>query len=445
MKKKLYILLSVILTIGLLLSACGPKETAEPTPVPEEEEPTAIPEEEEEEEMVEPIEIKIGALVPDTGPLAEFGAGFHNAGDLAVEQLAEAGVIVNLVYSDTETAPMPGVDAANNLIDVENVVALIGAASSGVTMAVAESSSIPKEMVQISYASTNPLMTNLPADEGKDFLFRTCPSDALQGVVLAQLAIDEGYETASVLWVNNSYGEGLMEQFKTSFEHRDGEVTADVPHAEEAAPTYVTELQQVMEGDPDVMVALAYPGQATIYLKEFFEAGYDETTDLLFVDGTKSIDLPTEVGADLLAGYKGTAPGSVGGEPLDIFNADYEAKYGEVPPLPFMTNFYDAVIVAALAAVKAEADGVEINPVNIRDRLREVANSPGETVTPGVEGFKKAVELILDGQDINYEGAAGSVDFNEKGDVVTPIEVWQYIAEEPFIETLRTVEEIPLK
>ncbi len=61
---------------------------------------------------------------------------------------------------------------------------------------------------------------------------------------------------------------------------------------------------------------------------------------------------------------------------------------------------------------------------NIRDQLRKVANPPGEVIKPGE--FKKAFGLLDQGKDINYEGAAGSVDFDENGDVVTPIEVWRY-------------------
>ncbi len=425
--------LSLFVVLALVLGmAVG---CAEPAP-----EPTEPPVEEPVEPVLEWEEVRLGGLIPETGPLSEFGAGFRRTGDLAVKHLAAAGLPVRLIYADTETSAMPGVDAAGRLIDVEGVVALIGAASSGVTIPIAESVSIPKEVPQISNASTSPLITDLPADEGKDFLFRTCASDALQGVVLGQLAWDEGYETASVLWVNNPYGDGLMREFRASFEAAGGTVLQDVAHDEDPAPTYVAELREVMAGEPDVMVALAYPGQATVYLKEFFEGGYHETTDLLFVDGTKSIRLPEEIGADLLAGFMGTAPGTRGGEPLEKFEAGYRAEYGELPPLPFMDTFYDAVIVASLAAAKCQADGVPVTPICVRDNLREVANPPGEEVIPGVDGLTRALELLAAGEAINYEGAAGAVDFDAQGDVVTPIEVWQYVAQEPYIETVRMVE-----
>lgn len=387
--------------------------------------------------------VKMGGLVPLTGALSEFGKGFRNAGDLAAKQLKEAGFPIVLKFGDTETSAIPGVEAARTLVEVERVQVLIGAAASGVTLPIAESVAIPAQIPQISNASTSPLISVLPADQGKDFLFRTCPSDALQGVILGKLAADEGYKKASVFYINNAYGQGLMERFREAFEHRGGKVVASVPHDEKPAPTYVSELRRVMKAQPDVMLALGYPGQATVYLKEFFEARYNRTADLLFCDGTRSVEIPEALGAEYLSGFLGTTPGSVGGDSLDKFQTAYKAEYGELPPLPFMSNFYDAVIVAGLAAAACEAKGMAITRINVRDMLRVVANPPGETVTAGVEGIKKALELIKAGKDVNYEGAAGSVDFDKNGDVVTPIEIWKYVEKHPYIETVRIETEIP--
>ena len=381
--------------------------------------------------------VKLGGLVPLTGALSEFGQGFRNAGDLIVSQFEEAGFPVIVKYGDTETQAIPGVEAARTLVELENVVALIGAASSGVSIPIAESVSIPKQVPQLSNASTSPLISFLPSDKGKDFLFRTVPSDALQGVVLGKMAYDEGYRKAAVFWVNNPYGQGLMEEFRKSFEASGGTLIASIPHDEKPAPTYVSELKQVMAKEPDCMLALAYPGQATVYLKEFFEAGYNQKTDLLFCDGTKSVEMPKALGAENLVGFMGTAPGSVAGVSLANFERDYKAKFGELPPLPFMSNFYDGIYVAGIAAYACKAAGKEITPVNVRDMLREVANPPGEVVVAGTEGIKKAMELLDAGKAINYEGAAGAVDFDENGDVVTPIEIWKYVAEDPYIETVR--------
>ena len=89
---------------------------------------------------------------------------------------------------------------------------------------------------------------------------------------------------------------------------------------------------------------------------------------------------------------------------------------------PFVAETYDAVVLIALAAEKA---GTTTDSAKIRDALRDVANPPGEVVGPGVDGIRRALELIRDGKDINYEGAAGSQDFDENGDVLSTIEIWK--------------------
>jgi ABC-type branched-subunit amino acid transport system substrate-binding protein len=325
-----------------------------------------------------------------------------------------------MVHEDSETAPIAGASAARKLVNIDQVVAIIGALSSGVTLAVAESVTIPGEVILISPASTNPMMTDLPADRRKDFLFRTCPSDALQGVVAGQAAA-EMVKTASILYVNNAYGQGLSEVFKSAFEKNGGRVLAMVPHDEKAAESYTAELRKALAGNPDVLGAYSYPEHAKIYLKEAVE--FFNYKSFLYCDGTKSPTIIDALGADIVEGQMGTAPGSLGGKPLDLFNVAYSGKFGQTPQLPFITNAYDAMAVVGLAAYAAIQNGDEPTAENIRDQLRKVANPPGVVVMP--DEFEKAFDLLEQGKSINYEGAAGSVDFDKNGDVVTPIEIFK--------------------
>jgi ABC-type branched-subunit amino acid transport system substrate-binding protein len=384
--------------------------------------------------------MKIGTLMPLTGPLAEFGPNFRKAADLAASHLQAAGLGLQLIHADDETSAIPAVAAARKLVDVDRVPAIVGAAASGVTIPVAESVTIPNKVVQISNASTSPLITVLPADQGQDFLFRTCPSDALQGVVLGKLATELQYKTAAAIYVNNPYGQGLAEQFKKSFEKRGGKVAAMVPHDEAPAPTYVAELRRATQGKPDVLAAISYPGHASIYLREAIEGNYIKT--FLFCDGTKSLEVVKAIGEKNAEGMMGTAPGSVLTNGYNVFVAEYGKAYGEVPPLPYMTNMYDAVALVGLAMKAAQVDGVkEITGVAIRDRLRKVANPPGEVVGPGAADLQKGMQSLEQKQEINYEGAAGSCDFDENGDVMTAIELWKFAAGK--IVTVRLEYDIP--
>jgi ABC-type branched-subunit amino acid transport system substrate-binding protein len=384
--------------------------------------------------------VKIGTLIPLTGPLAEFGPNFRKAADLAATHLKDAGLTLQLVHADDETSAIPAVAAARKLVDVDKVPAIVGAAASGVTVPVAESVIIPNKVLQISNASTSPLITVLPADQGQDFLFRTCPSDALQGVVLAKLATELRYKKAAAIYVNNPYGQGLAEQFKKSFEKRGGKLAAMVPHDEAPAPTYVAELRKAVRDKPDVLAAISYPGHASIYLREAIEGNYIKK--FLFCDGTKSLEVVKAMGEKNAEGMMGTAPGSVLTSGYNVFIAEYGKAYGEVPPLPYMTNMYDAVALLGLAVKAAQVDGIrEMTGVAIRDRLRKVANPPGDVVGPGAADLKKAIQLLEEKKEINYEGAAGSCDFDESGDVVTPIEVWKFA--DGKITTVRLEYDIP--
>ena len=375
-------------------------------------------------------EIKVGTLLSHTGPLKAFGPAIQNGTILAAKQLSEAGLTVKLVHEDSETSAIPATNAAKKLVEVDQVVAIIGALSSGVTIPTAESVTIPAGVIQISPASTSPMITALPTDKGRDFLFRTCPSDALQGVVAGRLAAQE-IKTASVLYVNNPYGQGLAEEFRKAFTANGGKILEMVPHDERTAESYTAELRKALDGNPDALAAYSYPEHAKIYCKEAIE--FFDYNSFFFCDGTKSPDIIEALGASNVEGLIGTAPGSTGGKALDLFNAAYTAEFGEAPPLPFITNAYDAMSVIGLATYAAIQKGLDPNRVSIRNSLRDVAGPPGEIIYPGE--FAKAFELLEQGKKINYEGAAGSVDFDKNGDVFTPIEIWEYTG--GTIETIR--------
>lgn len=366
------------------------------------------------------LEFSVGTLMAHTGPLKEYGPNIKNGAVLAAKELAAAGLQVKLIHEDSETSAIPAVNAAKKLVEIDKVVAIIGALASGVTQPVAESVTSPKGVIMISPASTSPLITLLPGDQGKDYLFRSCPSDSLQGAVSGRVAA-KLYKTMSVLYVNNPYGQGLAEWFKKSYEASGGKVLAMVPHDEKAGESYTAELKKALANKPDALAAFSYPEHAKVYLKEAIE--FYKYKSFYLADGTKSEVLIKAVGAANLEGTIGTAPGSTGGKALELFNVAYRAEFGKLPPLPFITNAYDGMATIGLAALAAQAKGLPLTSKNIRDNLREVSNPPGEVIYPGE--FVKANDLLKDGKQINYEGAAGSVDYDENGDVVTPIEIWK--------------------
>lgn len=404
-----------------------------------------------------PAPITLGQIAPMTGSAAEFGPFYRDAAQLAVDQINQAAaevfggpLIKQLVTEDTNTLPTPAIESARKLVNADGVPAIIGAWSSGVTVATATSVSIPNGVLQISNGSTSPLISVLPEDSDTDLLFRTTSPDTFQGVVVAQLASGEiiddvKHKTASTIFVNNPYGQGLSNAFARSFQLRGGTVQAQVPHPEEVQPTYKSQLAVALKDDPDVLFCASYPGHTATFLKEARDTfGF---TNWLFCDGNKSTKVIDAVGADDLAGKYGTAPGQ---DPTIPAFKNFESAYMDtfdhdrVPP--FTGSAYDAGIAIGLAAARAAANnGGEIDGAALRDNLRPVANPGGEQVVGGsVDQLVKGMEAIKAGKDINYTGAAGATDFDDNGDVKTPIEIWQF-TEGGKIETaqLQSPEDIP--
>ena len=362
----------------------------------------------------------VGNLNTFTGSLSEFGPPLRNSIELAADHVNRAGGVQGasmvIISRDTAVNPVQGVDAARALVDVQNVAAIVGALSSGVTVAVAQSVTVPKNTLMISGASTAPSISVL---EDGDFLFRTTPSDASQGVILARLAQELGYDTVGIMYINNAYGEGLANQFEESFTALGGTVTAKVPH-EDVQPSYVSELDKATDGDPDALAVLSYTGQASVYVREALEGGYAD--EFLFADGTKGAEWIEGIDAwDALDGLMGTVQGSPGSPAKDAFLTSYTESFGFPPSHPFMAEHYDATVLVALAAAKA---GSTTDSTAIRDALRDVANAPGEVVGPGRDEIAKALALIAEGKDINYNGAGGDIEFDENGDVFGTIEIW---------------------
>ena len=359
----------------------------------------------------------IGNLVDTSGPLADYGEAHRKAAELAALHIAEAGgASVTIVNRDTGSDTAKGIEAARELVDAENVAAIVGARSDEVTVAVAESVTIPEEVLLISPSATSMALTGL---EDKDLVFRTVVSNTGQGTVLATVAIGENHETAGVLHINDAYGQGLADQFTEVFEILGGKVTGRASH-DEGQGSYSAELKQATAGDPDVLVAISFPEQAEVYLSELVQSGY--TGKIILADAAKSSEMVEAVGGDALDGTFGTNPGSRENRALKAFNTAYWEVFSEVPAAPFLAQTYDTVVLIALAAAKA---GTITDSKAIRNALREVATGPGTEVSGEPEGIKEALRLIAEGKDIDYEGVTGSMEFNESGDVNGTIEVWK--------------------
>ena len=422
--------LLIALAFGLL-AACGDDDVPQQELQPAAEQPdqqqtaagtTAAAQQQQAQRAPQPTvadePLKIGFLADFSGPLAEFGPAIQTGVELAIKHLNDAGGVlghpVELVTGDTALDPTQATEEARRLIEVEGVHAIVGPLASSITLAVAESVAAPAGVPIISPSATSPQLT-IAADD--DFLFRSTTSDAAQGPVLAQLAAAQGLNNVGVLYLNDPYGQGLADAFAGAWGG-----SANLVSIEDGQASYLSELQQAASDGAEALVAIAFPQQAEVFLREALEQGLFE--HFLFVDGTKSQDLIDAIGADYLNGMQGTAPAAgPESDSLRAFNEAYIAEYGELSPLPFIREAYDAAVAVGLAAAIAGST----DSGAIRDSLRTAAAGPGDSYSAGADGISAALSAIRDGDDIDYAGAATSLDWDDHGDVTSGyIGVWQY-------------------
>lgn len=372
------------------------------------------------------LEMGLGTILPLTGDLAAVGPSMQSGATLAVDQVNECGALtINQTNEDGATDPNVGAQAADKLINTDNVSTIVGAAASAVSFAVVDPAA-QNSVVQISPSSTSPDFTDY---EDNGYFFRTVPSDNLQAVVLSQIAQDEGYETVNVLALNDDYGQGIADTFESVFE---GEIAQNVAYNPQGT-TFDSEAGQVAEGDPDAILLVGFPETGTSIMQAFAEQGTLGEIPILLTDGLTTEEFPpllADAGIEA-EDVRGTRPFAEGAS-TGFYTESYEgADFEEAEPGIFSANTYDAVMLSALAASAAgDASGQAI-----QENLQAVSEG-GTEVT--AEGICDGLEQAANGEDVNYEGAAGSQDLDENGDVTSDYELMEIQGEE-----LEQVEVIP--
>lgn len=355
-------------------------------------------------------DVKIGALAGVTGPIATMAPAIMKGAEMAVSQVnAQGGILggrtLKMVTGDSACNPQNAIDAANKLINVSQVVAIVGPMCSGATIAVANSVAVPAGVVLVLATATSPEITGL---KDNDLVFRVVPSDAFQGAASARNMLSKGTKKVAVTYINNDYGKGLADAFVAEFKAKGGTVTHNMAHEEKKA-SYRSELATLAAGGADTLAVFALGGDTGMtIIRQSLENGYFEK----FVggDGMKDNVLLRELGAENLGGLIVTAPSAAESESLSIFKKAFKA-FGGDPDGVFVGNGYDAGFILALAIEKAGST----DRSKISAALRAVASAPGEPILAGE--WSKAVGLIKAGKDIDYQGVTGSHEFDAAGDV----------------------------
>ena len=311
--------------------------------------------------------IKIGVILPLSGDTAIYGNNVKNGIELAKKDL---GSSIQLLYEDSHCEGKDAVSTATKLITIDHVDAIIGELCSGATLAAAP---IAEEYhtIMISPASTSPRLT----DAGT-YIFRTIPSDALQGKFAAELLIAKNINTLAIIYTNDEYGVGLTNVLAESFTALGGKIVAK-ESVERGDLDLRTSLQKIKSAEPEALfLSLNSIDTAIAVLEQIKEN--DLTVQLYSSEALKDSTILSQAGNV----SEGMVISSVSSG-HDAFTNAYFDAYNSEPGL-FSAQGYDAFKALDMAIKESRQNG-----------------RPLEEVLP----------------TLSFEGASGTIAFDGNGDV----------------------------
>ena len=341
--------------------------------------------------------VKLGVLLGFTGPIESLTPDMAAGAEMAMAEASASGKFMGGSKIESVRGDSTCVDAAaatataERLITSDKVVAIMGADCSGVTTAVLQNVATAKGVVMISPSATSPALSTI---EDNGLFFRTSPSDARQGQVLAEILKEKGVKSAAISYTNNDYGKGLADSIQSNFEAVGGKVTISASH-EDGKGDYGAEVGALAQAGGDVLIVAGYLDQGG---KGIIQASLDAGAFDTFVlpDGMIGDSLPEAIGSDLDGSY-GTLPAAQG-DGVAMF--EKLAGAAGFNPGPYAPQSYDA---AALMILAMQASG-STDSNTFKAKIMDVANAPGEKINPGVLG--KALEILAAGGDVDYVGAS---------------------------------------
>jgi branched-chain amino acid transport system substrate-binding protein len=313
------------------------------------------------------------------------------------------------------------VDAAKALVDLDGVDVLLGAVSSGVSMPILTSVTVPSGVMQMSCCSSSTVFTGL-AQEGKTngLWFRTFATSGVQAAMGAKVAADQGYTSVAILYKNDDWGQDIGKLVAEDLASLGIEVTASVA-LNDGQPSYRAEVTEALRGQPQAIYLALYPKEGIAAVREWISLG--GTQNMIAANALKSDEFRDNVGMQYLGSFIGTDTASPRTDSADAFVAAYTARFDGPPNGPGLANSYDATMIALMAM---HAAGKDAKGADIAAKIASVTDPAGTPVSADVAGFTQAKEVLDAGGTVSYQGATGNVLFDKNGDVSAPAVTWVF-------------------
>ncbi|MEZ0311550.1 MAG: ABC transporter substrate-binding protein [Myxococcota bacterium] len=386
-------------------------------------------------------ELHLASIVPKTGTFATLYPLANSAVAFSAQTINEAGGVLgnDLVFDEYDEASgtngvQPITDVANTLVDNGTQV-WIGPWLSDTAIAAAPIAGANQRLMITPIAGA----AALSSVNDDDFAFRGLESPYISAIGAAAAAYDAGARTAAALHLNFATGNEQSEIFLSTFAAKGGTMTVNHAYTFDSTNPGTfnaqAQLDAVFASDPDVIFLYAAAADAVALLTTWNKADWDGRLTVGVILGTP--ELAAAVGAAKMNGVY--AYGAVPADPtqqavvVDAFTA-FSGTTVTGANVNLLNSIVNTVYMAALAIEKAgEYDGTKA-----RDALRLIANGPGEQVTGAVE-FARALEIVRDGGDLDFEGLTAEIEYDENGDFPSNLAERRFNASGQ-LDTLRVME-----
>lgn len=365
----------------------------------------------------EPLgDITIAYMLPESGSLSAIIDALVKPLEMGIEEINGVGdTTVRLVGADDGTDPNVAVQALDQVL-AENPSAIIGPAATPVMLAVIDRI-VDEGVIECNGSNTGAIFTTYP-DEG--LYFRTTPSDILQGAALADLIAGDGFTDIAVIYRNDDYGVGFADSVKAALEDSGATIVADVAYAPDAT-TFDGEAQEVAAANPEAIALISYQEGAGVIQALIGQDAGPDTVPLYVADGFKDGVTADDVdprNPAVLDGIRGTAPSAAPESGEATFPDRFATFAGADTPTIFSAHKYDCLMTVVLAAEQAGST----DPAEIAKNMASVT-SGGEKCST----YADCHALLLEGADIDYDGASGPLEFTDAGEpAVGAYDVYTY-------------------
>ena len=373
--------------------------------------------------------LKYGVLAGLTGDPAVSGQAWNEAARLGIDQIDATLKKLNLpdvkvVLSDSQDSqgnPQAGVEAAQKLVNINHVHAIIGDPWSGVTSAVARAVAIPNRVLMFT-GGTSPALTRLNT-ESPAFIWQPVASDDIQGRVLASIIADALGKTAkiNVAARNDAYGTNLSAVFKDAWTAGGGTIPKFIVYNHQQ-PTLDSEAQELVQGNPDGWLFIDFcPTFAKLALPLSRTGKWEPTKSF----GSDTLVDCQSRGVKSWPGLRATQANASSGSSFPAYKALFEQKAKPGTTFAAWTaEAFDSAFIVFLAALEARSS----DPAKISEHIVSVTNPPGKPYT--FQQLDQAIGALLEGQRIHFNGATGPIQFTKEGRVSsTAYDIWQVKAD----------------